>query len=164
MNNNQHPRPAEQPPAADPAAGGLGAAVFDPFLHAASLAGRQPAAPVMAPGWWESVVAPEDPRALELRHIPNLSARDAARVRALFAEVVDAGGRCAGQAWEVLAAWQLGCSAAAAAASEAATILTLREVEAEATAGTLRVPPGFDERAETYVRGLLEDRARGGAG
>ena len=163
MENNQHPRPAEQPAAADPAVDIHELAVFDPFLHAASLAGRQPAAPVMAPGWWASVGAPQDPRVLELRHIPGLSARDAGRVRALFAEVVDAGGACAGEAWDVLAAWQLGCSASAAA-SQAATILTLREVEAEQAAGTLPVPPGFEERAESYIRGLLEDRARGGAG
>ena len=89
-------------------------AVFDPALRAAAVAERGPGAPVMAPDWWSSVTYPEDPRALELRHIPDLPARDAARISELFAEVVDAGGECEGDAWEVLSLWELGTSSSAA--------------------------------------------------
>ena len=133
-------------------------APFDPALHAAALRAQQPAAPVMAAGWWESVVCPEEPRALELRHIPGLPAADAARLAELFAEVVDAGGPShaggARASWEVLALWQLGSSPSAAAAREATMILSAREAEAEERAGSLELPSGFDERGEAHRRAL----------
>ena len=109
--------------------------MFDPALHAAAVAERGPGAPVMAPGWWSSVTCPEDPRALELRHIPDLPARDAARITGLFAEVVDAGGGCVGEAWEVLSLWELGTSPSAAAAGQAVMILVARAAEADVAAG-----------------------------
>ena len=82
------------------------------------------------------------PRGLELRHLRGLPAADATRIRELFAEVVDAGGACQGDAWEVLHLWRLGSSPSAVAAANAVMILVCRAVEAELAAEeTAACPP-----------------------
>jgi len=129
-------------------------AVFDPALHAAAVAERLPGAPVMAAGWWAAVTAPEDPRALELRHIPNLPAADAARISTLFAEVaelVEAGRACEGEAWEVLSLCELGNSPAAAAAGEAVLILISRGAVADVAGGMVSV----SLRTQAWLADLL---------
>lgn len=133
--------------------------MFDPALRAAALAERAAdTSVVMAAAWWATVVAPEDPRALELRHIPDLPAADAARVRELFGEVVDAGGACEGDAWEVLSLWELGSSPAAAAAANAVTILVCRATEADEAVGHPAMPWWIKGSVPACVRDLLGDR------
>ena len=148
MNSYQQPSASYLPTASAPAtlvAAGGEFAPFDGALHAAAVreaAAMPEGAPLMAAGGWSAVLAPEDPRALELRHLRGLPAADAARIRELFAEVVDAGGACQGDAWEVLHLWRLGSSPSAVAAANAVMILVCRAVEAELAAEeTAACPP-----------------------
>jgi hypothetical protein len=171
MTSIQHPHPepfsTTGPVSSSPVSSGPGRAddpagvesvVFDPALHAAAVAERLPGAPVIAPGWWSTVTCPEDPRALELRHIPDLPARDSVRITELLAEVVAAGGACVGEAWEVLALWGLGSSPPAAAAGEAVMILVARAAEADVAAGSPTMP-WVSERTRARLGDLLGRQA-----
>lgn len=129
----------------------------DPALRAAALAERAAGTPLLMPaGWWSAVMAPEDPRTLELRHLPDVPAADATRVRELFAEVVDAGGGCEGDAWEVLSLWELGCSPSAAAAANAVMMLVCRAAEADEAAGHPTMPWWIKDGIPACVRDLLD--------